>query len=99
MLGRPSNQKGRPDLRASRRPAGVRDSGSDATTPGGRAFDGHGDARECTGPPHDDPDAGWCGLSLWEQPDASLEPRELLEPWLRNLRHEFIRKLRSLSSG
>lgn len=38
-------------------------------------------------------------FSSWEQPDASLEPRELLEPWLRNLRHEFIRKLRSLSSG
>ena len=31
------------------------------------------------------------------QPDPDLEPRELLESWLRYQRHEFIRKLRDLS--
>ena len=36
-------------------------------------------------------------LSSWEQPDSSLEPRELLESWLQYQRHEFIRKLRDLS--
>lgn len=36
-------------------------------------------------------------FSSWEQPDPSLEPRELLESWLRYQRHEFIRKLRDLS--
>ncbi len=37
-------------------------------------------------------------LSAWEQPDASLEPRELLESWLRYQRHEFQRKLRDLDA-
>jgi hypothetical protein len=36
-------------------------------------------------------------FSSWEQPDPSLEPRELLESWLRYQRHEFMRKLRHLS--
>ena len=36
-------------------------------------------------------------FSSWEQPDPNLEPRELLESWLRYQRHEFIRKLRDLS--
>ena len=36
-------------------------------------------------------------LSRWEQPDATAEPRELLEQWLRYQRHEFLRKLRDLS--
>lgn len=38
-------------------------------------------------------------FSAWDQPDPTLEPRELLESWLRYQRHEFIRKLRDLSSG
>ena len=38
-------------------------------------------------------------FSSWEQPDPNLEPRELLESWLRYQRHEFIRKLRDLSPG
>ena len=37
-------------------------------------------------------------FSPWEQPDADAEPRELLESWLRYQRHEFLRKLRDLSS-
>ncbi len=37
-------------------------------------------------------------FSAWEQPDAGLEPRELLEGWLRYQRHEFQRKLRDLSA-
>lgn len=36
-------------------------------------------------------------LSAWEEPDPNLEPRELLESWLRYQRHEFIRKARDLS--
>ncbi len=36
-------------------------------------------------------------FSVWEQPDPNMEPRELLESWLRYQRHEFIRKLRDLS--
>lgn len=32
----------------------------------------------------------------WEQPDASLELRELWEAWLGYQRHEFPRKLRDL---
>jgi len=36
-------------------------------------------------------------FSSWGQPDPTLEPRELLESWLRYQRHEFIRKLRDLS--
>jgi hypothetical protein len=36
-------------------------------------------------------------FSSWEQPDPTLEPRELLESWLRYQHHEFIRKLRDLS--
>jgi hypothetical protein len=35
-------------------------------------------------------------LSAWEQPDADLELRELLEAWLQYQRHEFHRKLRDL---
>ena len=38
-------------------------------------------------------------FSSWEQPDPTLEPRALLESWLRYQRHEFIRKLRDLSPG
>jgi hypothetical protein len=37
-------------------------------------------------------------FSAWDQPDPSAEPRELLESWFRYQRHEFIRKLRDLSS-
>ena len=36
-------------------------------------------------------------FSAWEQPDPRVEPREILESWLRYQRHEFIRKLRDLS--
>lgn len=36
-------------------------------------------------------------FSRREQPDPSLESRELLEAWLGYQRHEFIRKLRDLS--
>lgn len=36
-------------------------------------------------------------LSAGEQPDPNLEPRDLLEGWLRYQRHEFQRKLRDLS--
>lgn len=36
-------------------------------------------------------------LSAAQEPDASLEPREHLERWLRYQRHEFVRKLRDLS--
>lgn len=35
-------------------------------------------------------------LSAWQEPDPRLEPRELLEGWLRYQRHEFLRKLRDL---
>lgn len=35
-------------------------------------------------------------FTAWEQPDAELESRELLEAWLRYQRHEFHRKLRDL---
>ena len=35
-------------------------------------------------------------LSAWEQPDPNLEPRALLQSWLRYQRHEFLRKLRDL---
>lgn len=35
-------------------------------------------------------------FSAWEQPDSSLESRELLEAWLGYQRHEFHRKLRDL---
>jgi hypothetical protein len=42
---------------------------------------------------------GEVDFSAWEQPDPSLEPRELLEAWLRYQRHEFLRKLRDLSPG
>lgn len=35
-------------------------------------------------------------LSAWEEPDPALEPRDLLEAWLRYQRHEFLRKLRDL---
>jgi hypothetical protein len=38
-------------------------------------------------------------FSSWEQPDPTLEPRALLESWLRYQRHEFVRKLRDLSPG
>lgn len=37
-------------------------------------------------------------LSRWEQPEPGLEPRGLLEAWLRYQRHEFVRKLRDLSA-
>ena len=36
-------------------------------------------------------------FSSWDEPDPDLEPRSLLESWLRYQRHEFIRKLRDLS--
>lgn len=36
-------------------------------------------------------------FSSWDEPDPGLEPRHLLESWLRYQRHEFIRKLRDLS--
>lgn len=36
-------------------------------------------------------------FTAWEQPDSFLEPRALLEAWLRYQRHEFLRKLRDLS--
>ena len=36
-------------------------------------------------------------LSPAAEPDASAEPRELLEGWLRYQRHEFLRKLRDLT--
>jgi len=36
-------------------------------------------------------------FSSWDQPDSNLEPRSLLESWLRYQRQEFIRKLRDLS--
>lgn len=36
-------------------------------------------------------------FSSWQEPDADLEPRLLLEGWLSYQRHEFIRKLRDLS--
>ena len=29
-------------------------------------------------------------LSAWEQPDPNLEPRALLQSWLRYQRHEFL---------
>lgn len=35
-------------------------------------------------------------FSAWEQPDADMETRELLEAWLEYQRHEFLRKLRDL---
>jgi hypothetical protein len=37
-------------------------------------------------------------FSAWEEPDPTVEPRELLEGWLRYQRHEFIRKLRDLDA-
>ena len=37
-------------------------------------------------------------FSAWEQPDAGLESRSLLEAWLRFQRHEFHRKLRDLDA-
>lgn len=36
-------------------------------------------------------------FSAWEEPDPGLEPRALLEAWLRYQRHEFVRKLRDLN--
>lgn len=36
-------------------------------------------------------------FSSWQQPDPNLEPRDLLDSWLRYQRHEFIRKLRDLT--
>lgn len=36
-------------------------------------------------------------FSAWDQPGPDLEPRELLEAWLRYQRHEFQRKLRDLN--
>ncbi len=36
-------------------------------------------------------------FSSWDEPDPGMEPRELLESWLRYQRHEFVRKLRDLS--
>ena len=36
-------------------------------------------------------------FSSWDEPDHTLEPRDLLEAWLRYQRHEFVRKLRDLS--
>ena len=36
-------------------------------------------------------------LSSRDQPDHGLEPRDLLEAWLRYQRHEFLRKLRDLT--
>ncbi len=36
-------------------------------------------------------------FSSWDEPDPFLEPRGLLESWLRYQRHEFIRKLRDLT--
>jgi len=38
-------------------------------------------------------------LTPADQPDPSLEPRALLEAWLRYQRHEFVRKMRDLTSG
>ena len=38
-------------------------------------------------------------FSRWEQPDSTLEPRRLLEDWLRYQRHEFQRKLRDLDAA
>ena len=35
-------------------------------------------------------------FSAWEEPDATVDPRTLLEAWLRYQRHEFVRKLRDL---
>ncbi len=35
-------------------------------------------------------------FSAWREPEPGLEPRELLEAWLRYQRHEFLRKLRDL---
>jgi hypothetical protein len=37
-------------------------------------------------------------LSAWEEPDPRLDPRQLLEAWLRYQRHEFCRKLRDLDA-
>lgn len=36
-------------------------------------------------------------FSRWDEPDPSNDPRELLEGWLRDQRHEFVRKLRDLT--
>jgi len=36
-------------------------------------------------------------FSSWDEPEAGLEPRLLLEGWLKYQRHEFLRKLRDLS--
>lgn len=36
-------------------------------------------------------------LSRGSEPDATLEPRALLEAWLGYQRHEFLRKLRDLT--
>jgi hypothetical protein len=36
-------------------------------------------------------------LSAWSEPDPGLAQREFYEGWLRNQRHEFVRKLRDLS--
>jgi hypothetical protein len=38
-------------------------------------------------------------FSAWEEPDPGLEPRRLLEAWLRYQRHEFQRKLRDLDAA
>jgi hypothetical protein len=35
-------------------------------------------------------------FSPWDEPEPDLEPRQLLESWLRYQRHEFVRKLRDL---